>query len=268
MGRARPGALLAISENQSEAVMTMNVRLDLHVHSAASHDGRMTPAEIAAAARKAGLQGVAVCDHDVLFEQGGLFEGLLVIPGVELSTEWGHLLGLFVTEPIPPGTAEQRAAAIRAQGGLAVLAHPFQHRREDGALDAIAPFLDGVEVWNSRADRKFPDANIRAKAFADKHRLLYFAGSDAHVPEEIGAGFVQLEVPRLTLAAVRSALLERAGTVQGVSSPARHVARSQRTKLKKRKAGLPAWGKWLLFAAKCCLQDRFRGKGERHVFDR
>ena len=45
----------------------MELNLDLHVHSAASHDGRMTVEEIVAGAREKGLKGAAICDHDVLF---------------------------------------------------------------------------------------------------------------------------------------------------------------------------------------------------------
>lgn len=42
----------------------MTIRLDLHVHSQRSADGCMSISEIVAQARKRGLQGVAVCDHD------------------------------------------------------------------------------------------------------------------------------------------------------------------------------------------------------------
>ncbi len=246
----------------------MNVCLDLHVHTKASHDGRMDMDKIISRARSAGLQGVALCDHDVFCSELPAFTDFLLIPGVEFSTKYGHLLGLFVEKPFEPGTFEQLIESIHAQGGLAVLAHPFQHHREEARLAPIVHLLDGVEVWNSRANRKIGDANARAQAFANRHGLLFFAGSDAHVPEEVGAGFVELDCASLTLNAVKEALLQKGGRVRGRGSPARHAARSQLTKLRKKGAAAPAYGKWLLFAARCLAQDLCHRKGEDHVFDR
>ncbi len=93
----------------------MEIRLDLHIHSEYSPDGRMSIEEIVEQAKKAGLNGVAVCDHDRVWTGGGIYnnnnnnnnngiEGELsdfyIISGVEISTEYGHLLGWFVDKPI------------------------------------------------------------------------------------------------------------------------------------------------------------------------
>ena len=142
----------------------MELRLDLHIHSERSPDGCMTLAEIAARARAAGLNGAAVCDHDRTLEEVPEFPDFLLIPGVEVSTEYGHLLGLFVREPIGTRKFAEAVERIRGQGGLAVLAHPFEHSRDTGRIAPIAPLLDGVEVWNSRAERKIADANALAEA--------------------------------------------------------------------------------------------------------
>ena len=109
----------------------MEIKLDLHVHSHLSPDGRMSPEEIAAAAKKAGLQAVAICDHERVWQGARECDGILLIPGGEFSTEHGHLLGLFLSSPIEKGSFAETAAAIRAQGGIPVLAHPFQKRRAD-----------------------------------------------------------------------------------------------------------------------------------------
>ena len=239
----------------------MKLKLDLHIHSERSPDGRMTLSEIVERAKAAGLDGVAVCDHDAVLENPPEFPDFLLIPGVEVSTEQGHLLGLFVREPIGTKDFAAAAEAIHAQGGLAVLAHPFEHSRDAQRLLPLLPLLDGVEVWNSRADRKIRDANARAAAFAAEHGLRPFAGSDAHVPREIGHGVTAVEAAARTLPAVREALLSGAAAVSGCRSRAWDTARSQLTKRKKTRAGAAAYLRWAAFAAKCLARD-IMGKEE------
>ena len=239
----------------------MELRLDLHIHSERSPDGRMTLREIAERARAAGLDGVAVCDHDRTLDEVPEFPDLLLIPGIEVSTEHGHLLGLFVKEPIGTRKFEEAAAAIHAQGGLVVLAHPFEHSRDAGRIAPIAALLDGVEVWNSRAERKIADANSLAEAFAREHGLRRFAGSDAHVPQEIGHGVTVVRAEACTLDAVKGALLQGGTQVRGCRSRAWYTARSQLTKRRKTKAGPAAYAKWAAFALKCWAQDLIQ-KGE------
>ena len=240
----------------------MKISLDLHIHSRRSPDGRMSLEEIAAAARQRGLDAVAICDHDLSYSGPPSVDGVLMIPGVEVSTDRGHLLGLFVEGVDGTRSFLSSAQAIREAGGVAVLAHPFQRPREEEELLPLAAHLDGVEVWNSRADRKDPLANAKAAALARKTGLPPFAGSDAHLPQEIGSGRILVQAQALTLPALRAALLAGGGEVSGVDSPALCVARSQYTKLKKTNASPLRWGKWTAFAAKCVLED-FRRSGRR-----
>lgn len=239
----------------------MELKLDLHIHSAHSPDGCMTLEEIVSRCRALGLHGAAVCDHDRVLAEDAAFDDFLLIPGVEVSTEQGHLLGLFVTAPIETRAFRQAAEAIHAQGGLAVLAHPFEHIRDPERLTPLVPLLDGVEVWNSRAERKNPRANQQALTFAAQHGLPYFAGSDAHVPQEIGNAVLSVQVEEVTLPAVKAALLAGNVHITGRRSPARYVAASQLTKRKKTGARPAGYIKWALFALKCCVQDLMR-KGE------
>ena len=212
----------------------MEVKLDLHIHSEHSPDGRMALDEIVACARARGLQGVAVCDHDRALAETWDAPDFLLIPGIELSTDRGHLLGLFVTEQIEARELGAAIDAVHACGGLAVMAHPFE----------------------------------RSCALAQRAQKPVTAGSDAHLPEEIGNGVVTLEADALTLPAVRAALLRGATAVDGRRGKARYVAESQLTKRRRTHAGAAAYAKWALFAAKCCLQD-ITWKGETyHVLDR
>ena len=233
----------------------MELKLDLHVHSQRSPDGCMSLEEIAERARAAGMNGAAVCDHDLCLEDVPSFPDFLLIPGVEVSTEYGHLLGLFVREPIGTRVFREAAEAIRGQGGLAVLAHPFQRSRDAGRIAPIVSLLDGVEVWNSRAERKIPDANRLAAGFAQAHGLRPFGGSDAHCPQEVGNGFTTVEAESLSLDAVKTALLAGEVLVQGHRSRAWYTAKSQLVKRRRTGAGPAAYIKWAAFALKCRGED-------------
>ena len=244
----------------------MEVRFDLHIHSEHSPDGRMSLDEIVSCARAAGLQGVAVCDHDRALTETWDAPDFLLIPGIELSTDQGHLLGLFLTAPIQHTTWKETVQAIHDQGGITVLAHPYQNKRS-GSLEPFRPILDdidAVETWNSRANRKYPHANDNAFILALMRNKLSTGGSDAHVPQEVGRGFLTVDVEERTLAAVNAQILggykPEGGRYGGHGKPssARYVASSQRTKLRKAHAGAGAYAKWGLFSLNCLRQDAAR----------
>ena len=233
----------------------MELKLDLHVHSWRSPDGCMSLEEIAAQGRARGLDGAAVCDHDLVLTEAPELDGFLIIPGIEVSTQFGHLLGLFLIGPVETRDFFEAVEAIHAQGGLAVLAHPFEHSRDGARLAPAVPHLDGLEVWNSRADRKIHDANALAQSFAQVCRLRPFGGSDAHRPQEVGNGFTTVEAETRTLDAVKAALLEGNAQAGGRRSKAWYTARSQLTKRRRTGVGPLSYGKWAAFAVKCGLQD-------------
>ena len=246
----------------------MELRLDLHIHSERSFDGCMSLNEIAALARERGLNGVAICDHDRVLEKAPEYDDFLVIPATEVSTERGHLLGLFVKEPVETKRFSEAVTAIHAQGGLAVIAHPFEHSTDFGRLDDVMSRLDGVEIWNSRADRKNKNANAMARELAQKWNKIVTAGSDAHVPEEVGSGVTVLEADELSLSAVKASLLRGAKQVEGRRGRAMYVARSQKTKREKTDAGAKRRVKGMLFTVKCALQDVITKEDGWHVMDR
>lgn len=233
----------------------MKLRMDLHIHSQNSPDGCMTLSEIVDRAKRAGLNGAAICDHDQVMEESPDFPGFLLIPGIEVSTEYGHLLGLFVTKPVETRDFRQAAERIHQQGGITVLAHPFQHSTDPARLTPVVPLLDGMEIWNSRADRKFPQANALANTFAQSHNLRFFAGSDAHLPQEVGNGVTTAEAEALTMEAAKAALLTGKVHVFGQRSKAWYTAQSQLNKRRRTGAGSAAYLKWGAFALKCLLQD-------------
>ncbi len=108
-------------------------RADPHCHTTAS-DGMVTPAELVDAAVKAGLDLIAVTDHDTMasvaeVRSRGEAVGLTVVPGQEVTTKWPaqtHMLGWFLERPVRRGMSlEYTVAEIHEQGGLAIVPHPF-----------------------------------------------------------------------------------------------------------------------------------------------
>lgn len=240
-------------------------RVDLHVHTSASPDGRSSLEEIAAAARRAGLDAAAITDHDLCTPVPETLEGVLLIPGCEVSTRIGHITGLFLDRPLPLEALgrlpdpERAVEAIRAAGGLAVLAHPYQR---PGAEPENFTFpLDGIEAVNARAGFKVPDANKRAARLAQWRGLPVVGGSDAHDALEVGNAFTSLEADALTAAALREALA--AGRSEAVLR--RNTSRvrkglSQWTKAR-RKGGFTRLGKAAAYMVYCAGLDvlhRFR----------
>ncbi|MCS7131587.1 MAG: PHP domain-containing protein [Hadesarchaea archaeon] len=166
-------------------------RYDLHVHTRYSRDGHCTLPEAIRMAKSRGLSGIAITDHDSI---GGNLEAarlnlrdFVIIPGIEVSSKDGHILGFNVTEPIPPGLpAAETVALIRRQGGVAVAAHPFGLGRKIGGIHKAR--FDAIEVFNSRTYF----GNSLAREFAERNKLPMVAGSDAHYPDEIGLAGVEM----------------------------------------------------------------------------
>ena len=173
------------------------LRIDPHVHTTASYDGTTTPAELVAAARRADLDGIAVTDHDTVEgarEVARLApDDLLVIVGCEVSTADGHLLALGVDRAPDPGRPlPETARSVRAAGGVAVVAHPFQRSRHGARADAIDD-VDGIEVYNAHAVTNV--RNRQADRFATRREYPRFGGSDAHRPATVGRAATDVRLP-------------------------------------------------------------------------
>lgn len=172
-------------------------RYDLQVHTDASPCSATPPEAVVRAAEKAGLDGIAVTDHDTLENvervRSCAPDGLDVVSGVEVTTTQGHLLGIDV-ERAPPRTDPLAVIDdVHDQGGLAVLSHPFDALRQvyDTDLAELAAAVDGVEAINARCVRE--SFNREARTFADHHDLATTGGSDAHFPMEVGRAYTECE---------------------------------------------------------------------------
>lgn len=234
-------------------------RADLHAHSNASIDGRSSLADLAAAAARAGLDALAVTDHDLCTPVPQRLNGVLLIPGCEISTQAGHITGLFLDRPVDPAVLghvpppEAAVAAIRAAGGLAVLAHPYQLPENQ---QAAYPFdLDGIETANARASLRVPQANELAAALAQRRGLPAAGGSDAHHAPEVGRAYTELEADELTLPALRAALAadrSRAVLVRGSSYLSKGL--SQWTKVR-RLGGVSNLSRGVVYLTWCLGQE-------------
>jgi predicted metal-dependent phosphoesterase TrpH len=196
------------------------VLCDLHMHTSWSHDCAVDPADLIMHAEAIGLGAIAVTDHNVF---GGALEtselardhDLVVIPGEEVKTDGqGEVIGLFLREEIPRGLSfAHTVAAIKEQGGLVYLPHPFDrmHSIADPAtLQRHLADIDIFEVYNARL--LFEAYNDEALRFARKYNLTMGAGSDAHVLQGLGTGGVRMrafEGPEEFLLSLRSAQILR-----------------------------------------------------------
>jgi predicted metal-dependent phosphoesterase TrpH len=193
---------------------------DLHMHTSWSHDCAVDPADLIMFAEGTGLGAIAVTDHNVF---GGALETaelardheLIVIAGEEIKTDGqGEVIGLFLRDEIPRGMSfADTVAAIKEQGGLVYLPHPFDrmHSIPDPAtLQRHLADIDVFEVYNARL--LFEGYNEEALRFARKYNLTMGAGSDAHVLQGVGTGAVRMrafEGPEEFLLGLRSAQVLR-----------------------------------------------------------
>ena len=173
---------------------------DLHMHTSWSHDCSIPAGDLLDHAEAIGLGAIAVTDHNRF---GGALEAaelarsrrLTVIPGEEVKTDGqGEVIGLFIEEEIPRGLSfADTIAAVRAQGGLVYLPHPFDRMHaipDPRTLHRHLADIDVFEVYNARLLRE--SFNDEALRFARKYDLTMGAGSDAHVLQGVGTGAVRM----------------------------------------------------------------------------
>ncbi len=172
------------------------LKIDLHVHTHYSDDATTTLEQVVRYAKKTGLDGVAVTDHDTVLGARRLVKqkSFLVIPGIEVSSLHGHILGLNITQPIQPKLdITETAEKIRQLGGIAVIAHPSVVIKTGlGTTITSASHIDAVEVINASAFPFFLSTYL-GRRLARRLDLPQTAGTDAHYPEEIGRAYTIID---------------------------------------------------------------------------
>jgi predicted metal-dependent phosphoesterase TrpH len=182
------------------------------------------PAELVADAIAAGLDLIAITDHDTMANADEVFArgveaGLAVVKGQEITTRWPaqtHVLGWFLDRPVRSGMSlESTVAAIHEQGALAVIPHPFMPTYfascQPGMLARLieSQSLDGVEVTHTAPTTEGRRRSLRAFYEAHTERLGAAVGaSDSHFGRH-DLGMVVSEFPGKTVEDFRAAVAER-----------------------------------------------------------
>ena len=202
--------------------------IDCHCHTRLSNDNYLEPLVLVQRAKALGLDGIVVTEHHSIeisepVEHIGREEGLLVLRGVEISTDRGHLLAFGVNDdswniwgrnnyiPLQPLIEH-----INSLGGMCVPAHPF---REFGLASLLEGLLDltaiaGVETHNGGNVDSDNDLAMQAAACME---LPTLGGSDCHKEEAIGRCATEFRAPVTDMASFIAAV--RQGACRGAYYP-------------------------------------------------
>ena len=213
-----------------------DIKLDLHIHTTYSGDSLIKPRDLLKFARKKELDGISITDHGNLTAYDKIKKefneaGMILIPGMEIETHIGEVIGLFIDKEID--TSDNNfftiVKQIKKKNGLVIIPHPFDFLRRNHlkmgiiSSDIIQKYIDGIEIMNSRIILKY--CVNKAKSFNKKHQLFETGGSDAHTLNEIGRGYTLIKnVSDFSLQSIKKSLLDKKSESIGkLSSPFVHV---------------------------------------------
>lgn len=187
------------------------MRIDLHLHSRYSHDGRSTLEELIERCAECGLDRIALTDHNTVEGALALAEIApdLAIVGEEAKTREGEVIGLFITRRLPPYMrAEDVMDMIHEMGGLTYVPHPLDRHRSNFSAERITELagrVDIIETYNAWCE---PAENQAAARLARDLEKVSATGSDAHAASELGRSWMEIEdytAPQDFLEKLRSA---------------------------------------------------------------
>ncbi len=194
------------------------MKADLHIHTSFS-DGAHSPKKIVETALEKGIDCICITDHQetkgaIEALRFGFDQNILIIPGIEITTKAGDVLGINIRKVIPNNLSlRETAREIRKQGGMAVIAHPFdwplmkfKGKKEDFLQ------IEAMEVFNARVPKIL---NKRAFNFSQKHNLALTAGSDAHRARFVGRAYVETQKKILSAKDLIREIMERRVKIKG-----------------------------------------------------
>jgi hypothetical protein len=197
--------------------MVQEFRFDFHIHTAYSCDGNLSLEHLLDLTRRSGLGVIAITDHNTmrgLQKVPQQFSGVspLVIPGEEVSTDYGDITGIFLSEEIRSRVFAEVIDEIHDQGGLSIFPHPLR-RKKNPPKDLIVD-IDFIESVNSRTSH---EKNEAALQLAMELKRPVIAGSDSHFSWEIGNAWNSADIPAEPgPEEIRSILLANAFEVHGL----------------------------------------------------
>jgi predicted metal-dependent phosphoesterase TrpH len=199
----------------------LKLKLDLHVHTNRSNDAFTPPEHLLKICKTRGIDGLAITDHNVLASDSS--SELVIIPGIEISSRDGHVIGLGLSQPVPRGlSADETIQRIRELDGVSIIAHPYDLLRP-----AVKPHLltvrpDAIEVINSSSFLHSITWK-RARNYAEEERYPMTAGSDSHIPQTIGRAYTEIETESKNTPSILAGL--KAGAVNPFGNPIRATER-------------------------------------------
>lgn len=174
----------------------MPVEIDLHVHTKFSGDCVISPKIIVEQLHShPRIRGIAITDHDTMSgfhyvrKLAAPYQDLIIIPGIEVTTQQGHLIILGIQrEPKRLMTIWEAVDFGIEQGGVIVIPHPY---RQSGIADiAREVYAHAIEVLNPRVTR---EANNQASELAKIRGLAPVGGSDCHHVDEMWAVCTEID---------------------------------------------------------------------------
>ncbi len=217
------------------------MKIDLHVHSDYSDDAVDSPEKIIKYAKKKGVGGIAIVDHNSVkgglkgFEIAKEMKDFVVIPGAEISSAEGHILALNIKENIPKKlSVEETIERITSLGGIPVLPHPY--RMLSGCMESITfrtlknfslkkfsrlgeknvKRFAGIEVFNSRSMKW---ENEKSEKLAEKTGAGKTGGSDAHSSNEVGYGITEFNASSFRIDDLIQEIEKKRTVGYGILSP-------------------------------------------------
>lgn len=175
--------------------------IDLHVHtSPASPCSSATLGEVVEEARRIGLDGLCLTDHNYVWKPHEIADlrkkhDFLLLRGTEITTDQGDMVVFGLDRQIEGIIKlEELRQMVTKAGGFIIVAHPFRGfltfgvgklglTPEKAMERALFKFVDAVEVLNSKVTEK---ENRLAAEVAEGLRLPTTGGSDAHEASAVG----------------------------------------------------------------------------------
>ena len=208
----------------------LKFKFDLHVHTANSKDAFTPFSDLPTLCRYRGLDGVAITDHNYLSSR--LIDGTIALPGIEISSADGHVIGLGLTTSVRRGlSADETILEIHSQGGIAIIPHPHDLFRSSVDPGRLKTRPDAIEVFNA-SSMIHSITWRRALASAKRVSLPMVAGSDSHIPQTLGAAYTIVDSPTPDPSAVISSI--KNGSVTAVPGTVSASQRLRKLLLKSR----------------------------------
>ncbi|MBM3251078.1 MAG: PHP domain-containing protein [Candidatus Nealsonbacteria bacterium] len=198
------------------------MKADLHVHTNFSYDGVSSPQEVVRAALEKGIECLCITDHNeirgaVQAMKFSYDKNILIVPGIEILSSSGDILGINVKKVIPDRlSAKETIKEIRRQGGIAVIPHPFGKPFTNfwGGEKVLKKLdIDAIEAFNATVF--FSKSNIRSFNFAQKFNLPFTAGSDAHKAKHIGSAYLEFSKKVQSVEELVEEILKKEAVISG-----------------------------------------------------